>query len=272
MASSQKIIQKLLEEDHTLPQRTTMTVKNITCLLEFCLTSTYFTFQEDFYEQVEGAAMGSPLSPIVANLYMEDFEMRALNTATQPPLMWKRYVDDTCVIIKAAQKQSFLDHINSIDKNIQFTSEEPTSSGAIPFLDILLTPGEDGKITTSVFRKPTHTDLYMQWDSNHDISAKYSVIGTLHHRANTISSSPELLQKEERHLKKVLARCKYPEWAINRVKIKMRTPSQGSQQKKELQEWKPKTKLHSGSILQRAGRKPQNNLSKIWSTGVLQRR
>ena len=81
-------------------------------------------------------------------------------------------------------------------------------------------------------RKPTHKDLYMQWDSNHDISAKYSVIGTLHHRANTISSSPELLQKEEKHLKKVLARCKYHEWAINRVKIKMRTPAQVSQQKK----------------------------------------
>ena len=55
-----KIIQKLLEEDHTLPQRTTMTVKNIICLLEFCLTSTYFTFQEKFYEQVEGAAMEIP--------------------------------------------------------------------------------------------------------------------------------------------------------------------------------------------------------------------
>ena len=176
--------------------------------------------------------MGSPLSPIVANLYMENFEMRALNTAPLPPLMWKRFVDDTCVIIKAAQQQSFLKHINSIDKNIQFTSEEPRPDGAIPFLDILLTPGEDGKITTSVFRKPTHTDLYMQWDSNHAISAKYSVIGTLHHRANTISSSPELLQKEEQHLKKVLTRCKYSDWAINRVKIKMRTPAQRNKQKK----------------------------------------
>ena len=77
-----KIIQKLLEEDQTLPQRTTMTVNNITYLLEFCLTSTYFTFQEKFYEQVEGAAMGSSISPIVANLYMEDFEMKSLKHST----------------------------------------------------------------------------------------------------------------------------------------------------------------------------------------------
>ena len=194
--------------------------------------------------------MGSPISPIVANLYVEDFEMRALNTAPQPPLMWKRFVDDTCVIRKAAQQQSFLNHINSIDNNIQFTSEEPRPDGSIPFLDILLTPGEDGKITTSVFRKPTHTDLYMQWNSNHAIISKYSVIGTLHYRANTICSSPELLQQEEQHLKKVLTRCKYPDWAINRVKIKMRTPAQKNINKKqELHDWQPKTKLHSGAIL-----------------------
>ena len=226
-----KIIQKLLEEDQTLPQRTTLTVNNITCLLEFCLTSTYFTFQEKFYEQVEGAAMGSPISPIVAYLYMEDFEMRAINTASQPPLMWKRSVDDTCVIIKAVQQQIFLNHINSMVKNIQFTAEEPRTDGSIPFLDILLTPGVDGSIATTVFRKPTHTDLYMQWDSHHAISSKNSVIGTLHYRANTICSSHKLLQQEEHHLKKVLTKCKYLVWALNMVKIKKKTPPQKNQQK-----------------------------------------
>ena len=78
------IIEKLLEEDPELQQRTSMTVKQITCLLEFCLRSTYFTFQNKYYEQVEGAAMGFPISPIVANLYMENFEVRDINTSPHP--------------------------------------------------------------------------------------------------------------------------------------------------------------------------------------------
>ena len=154
--------------------------------------------------------MGCPISPIVANLYMEDFEMRAINTSPQPTLMWKRFVDDTFVVIKAAQKQSFLDHINSIDYHMQFTGEEQRPDGSIPFLDILITPCEDGSLATAVYRKPTHTDLYMQWGSHHAISSKYSVIGILHHRANTICPSPKLLQQEEQHLQTVLTRCKYP--------------------------------------------------------------
>ena len=95
----------------------------------------------------------------------------------------------------------------------------------------MITPGIDGSLTTSVFRKPTHTDLYMKWDSHHAISSKYSVIGTLHHRANTICSSPELLQHEEHYLKRVLTKCKYPAWALNMVKIKMKTLAQKNKQK-----------------------------------------
>ena len=90
----------------------------------------------------------------------------------------------------------------------------------MPFLDILITPKEDGSLSTRVYRKPTHTDLFLQWNSNYTVSSKYSVVGTLDHRAQTICSSPELLQQEEEHLKQALTRCKYPAWALNRVKIK----------------------------------------------------
>ena len=74
----------------------------------------------------------------------------------------------------------------------------------MPFLDILITPEEDGNLSTSVFRKPTHTDQYLQWDSHHTISSKYSVAGSLYHRAKTVCSNAQLLQKEEKHLCKAL--------------------------------------------------------------------
>ena len=90
----------------------------------------------------------------------------------------------------------------------------------MPFLDILVSPKEDGSLSTTVYRKPTHTDLYLQWDSNHTVSSKYSVVGSLYHRAQTICSSPELLQQEEEHLKQALTKCRYPVWALNKVKIK----------------------------------------------------
>ena len=144
------IIKKLLDEDRELQQGTSMTVSPITCLLEFCLKSTYFTFQEKHYEQLEGAAMGSPISPIVANLYMEEFEVKAINTSPHPPCLWKRL-----------HKRAFLDHISSIDQHIHFTSEDSREDGSMPFLDILITPKEDGSLSTTVYRKSTHIDLYL---------------------------------------------------------------------------------------------------------------
>ena len=79
------IIRDLLEKDEKLNDRTVLSVQSIMEILRFCLYNTYFSFQNKFYEQVEGVAMGSPISPIVANLYMEYFEGRALRSAANPP-------------------------------------------------------------------------------------------------------------------------------------------------------------------------------------------
>ena len=85
--------------------------------------------------------------------------------------------------------------------------------------DTLVMPQPDGSIKTTVFRKPTHTDMYSQWDSYHHLSAKYSVINTLRHRTKTVCSTRQLLTEEEDHLYNALRRCKYPLWAWNRVNI-----------------------------------------------------
>ena len=156
--------------------------------------------------------MGSPISPIVANLFMEDLEVKALSTAPTPPTLWKRYVDDTFIIIKKSSKESFLEHLNSVDDNIHFTCEEPNEDGSIAFLDMLITPDHTGRLNTSVYRKVTHTDQYLHWDSHHAISSKYSVIGTLFHRARTVCSTPGGLQKEMKHLHQSLNSCHYPDW------------------------------------------------------------
>ena len=171
------IIEKHLKEDKDLHSRTNMKIQHIISFLRFCLNNSYFSFQGRFYQQTEGAAMGSPISPIVANLFMEDLEVQAIWTSSTPPVLWKRFVDDTFTIIKKEDKNSFLEHLNSIHQNIKFTCEEVRDDGSMPFLNILITPEEDGSLSTSVFRKPTHTDLYLQWDSHHTISSKYSVAG-----------------------------------------------------------------------------------------------
>ena len=84
--------------------------------------------------------MGSPVSPVVANLNMEYFEHGALKSAVNPPRLWKRNVDDTFVILQQSQKEEFLQHINSVDPSIKFTTEEPRQNGSMPFLDTLVTP------------------------------------------------------------------------------------------------------------------------------------
>ena len=163
--------------------------------------------------------MGSPVSPIVANLYMEYLKQKALSTAPNPPRFWHRYVDDTFVIHKEVNKQGFLQHINSVD--IKFTVEDNKEDGSIPFLDTTVKPEADDTLSITVYRKPTHPDQYLQLDSHHPLSVKFSVIQTLSHRAKTVCSKPELLQQEKDHLRKALTKCKYPKWALGKVEKRL---------------------------------------------------
>ena len=170
--------------------------------------------------------MGSPVSPIVANLCMEYLEQNALSTAPHlPPRFWCRFVDDTFVIHKEANRQGFLQHINSVDPAIKFTVKDNKEDGSIPFLDTLVKLEENGSLSITVYRKPSHTDQYLQWDSHHNLSAKFSVINTLSHRAKTVCSNPELLKQEKEHLRKALTQCKYPKWALDKVEKRLNRSS-----------------------------------------------
>ena len=100
------------------------------------------------------------------------FETKAISSAVNPPSMWKRFVDDTFVVIESSRKEDFLDHINNMDPHIQFTTEDAKPDGSLPFLDTIVLKKPDNFLLTSVYRKLTHTDLYLQWDSHNHLSAK----------------------------------------------------------------------------------------------------
>ena len=130
-------------------------------------------------------------------------------------------MDDTFVIHKEVNKQDFLQDINSVDPAIRFTVEDNKEDGSIPFLDTIVKPEANNNLSIMVYRKPTHTDHYLQWDRHHHLSAKFSVINTLSHRAKTVCSRPELLQQEMDHLRKALTKCKYSKWALDKVEKRL---------------------------------------------------
>ena len=114
-----------------------------------------------------------------------------------------------------------MDHINSIDPSIKVTVEGNQENGAIPFLDTLVKTEADNSLSIRVYCKPTHTDQYLQWDSHHSLSAKYSVIGTLTHRTKFVCITTGLSDEELKYLKEALVWCKYPRMAINKVQNKV---------------------------------------------------
>ena len=172
-------------------------------LLRFTLSNSYFNYNKQTYKQIHGCAMGSPVSPIVANLCLEVIEELALAQATTPPKKWFRYVDDVFSIIKKHALDSFHNLLNSIDPDINFTIEHE-QDGRLSFLDISVSRN-NGRLITNVYRKPTHTDNYLDFNSHHDKQHKISTAQTLLHRAASLPNTSEGRQQEREHVLKALA-------------------------------------------------------------------
>ena len=144
-----------LQQNIQLSSRTSLSIHNISTLLELCLKSTLFMFQAEYYEQVHDVAMGSTISPLVATLFVEDFEARTISATSNPPIIWVRYMNDAFIIQKAEHTQQLLTHLISLHPHIQLTMEAPNIQGAIPFLDTLVSLAPNGSLITLVQRKPT---------------------------------------------------------------------------------------------------------------------
>jgi hypothetical protein len=215
-----ELLERRLRADSSLKERTHHTVETILKLVKLCVENTYFQFGNKFYQQTCGMAMGSPLSPVICNMYMEDLEEKAMSTFHVKPHIMLRYVDDKfyewpedlCPV------KDFFDHLNQQSPHIQFTMETE-QEGIAPFLDVKVIKS-NGKFTTEVYRKKTDSGLYLQYDSNHPKPVKNGIVNTLLHRAETHSTLNVANVREVELVKKTLVRNKYPKRLVENIENK----------------------------------------------------
>ena len=175
----------------------------------------HFSLNGKIYKQVDGVAMGSPLGPVLANVFMVEFEKQVLPLLTGKVSSWERYVDDTFTFVKKGEIDNVISILNGFHKDVQFT-HEVEENGTISFLDVKVKRKSDGTFTTSVYRKKTDTNLYINWRA---FAPKQWKIGTLKgmiRRAYLICSEQEGLDSEISHLKHVFVTINgYPKKVVN---------------------------------------------------------
>jgi hypothetical protein len=161
--------------------------------------------------------MGSPLSPILSNIFMEHFEEAFVETFDNGPRVWWRYVDDVFAIWNRNEEELkiFLDHINKQEPTIKFTLESEQNN-QLPFLDIMIQKSSC-RLETSVHRKKTHTNRYLHYNSNHHASVKKGIVKCLYNRAKTVCNSNQNLEEEVNLIKSVLRENAYPDQFVEKT-------------------------------------------------------
>ena len=132
-------------------------------LMEMATSSVEFSFNDIMHRQIDGVAMGSPLGPALANIFVGYFESKLFQTTSKPE-MYYRYMDDTFVVFSDEDECDLsLDSLNSLHPSLRFTIKKE-SNLALPFLDVLVEKSPF-KFITSIYRKPTFIGQYLRWNS-----------------------------------------------------------------------------------------------------------
>ena len=158
-----------LEQDETLAARTKWSVDDIMSLLEISIETYFKTIDGKIYLQRDGLPIGKSISKPLAGIYMHWFEENhVFKEENESKLVyWKREMDDIFFIWRGSKDELevFVWHLNGVEFKIKFTLNHEKDN-FIPFLDVGITK-KANRLITNVYRKPTHTQQYINWNSNH---------------------------------------------------------------------------------------------------------
>ncbi|XP_068704025.1 uncharacterized protein [Montipora foliosa] len=187
--------------------------EELTQLLEVATINQLFQFDGQLYEQTDGVAMGSPLGPLMANVFMCHLEDK-LGSDGMVPSLYKRYVDDTLARMPNTDAAAdFLATLNGLHPSLKFTMEL-LSENTIPFIGIQIIKNGT-ELETRVYRKPTNTGLLLHFQSHVDKRYKTGLLKTMLHRAHALSSTTEAFNEECAKLRSIFSRLDYPIGLVN---------------------------------------------------------
>jgi len=171
------------------------------------LNSTYFKFNETIYKQIFGTPMGSPLSPIIAEIVMRDLEELALHSLPFEIPVYFRYVDDIFIATPYNKLEECLEVFNSQHDRIKFTMET-NNENFNNFLNLKIMV-KDNRLIFDLFTKPTASGRFLNFHSNHPITHKKGIIYGMVDRVLKLSD-PDFHNKNIIEIIKILLRNSYP--------------------------------------------------------------
>jgi len=204
-----------------------LTPEHLERLLDFILNHNYFKFNGKVYRQLQGVAMGNALAPPLAIAFMGCLEERILQTAEVVPKLYGRFIDD-CLAIWTAGREAltkFLDLCNSIHPSIKFTPESTCDGNAVPFMDTIFNV-VDGKISFQLYRKPTDSNVNINYNSALPGHVKQAVAVEHFRRAVRLSSSTTEEGLSKDRISELLQKNDFPPLAISRAEERssLKTP------------------------------------------------
>ena len=190
-------------------------------LLKLAVDDSYFSFDNQLYKQVEGMAMGSPLGPIFANIFLSYHERSWLQACPIQPLLYRRYVDDTLWLLPPnSDLNQLMSFMNSRHPNMHFT-HELESNNSINFIGLTITHSPETptshRYSTGIYRKPTFTGLFTNFHSFTCLSYRLSVIRSLTYRALRLCSNVHIFTNTLLAIKNFLMKNSYPSYLINKI-------------------------------------------------------
>ena len=185
--------------------------KEINEMLSLTTKESIILFDMECYNQIDGVAIGSPLGPTLANVFLCHHEKKWLNDCPNnfKPAFYKRYVNGIFVLLKKSEHvQLFVNYMNSKHKNVLF-SYETEKYGAMPFLNGNILR-EKGEFVSNVNRKETFNGEYTNFSSFIPLEYKFGLDYTLLHRCFNLVSDMFKFDLEVAKLKEILLKNGYP--------------------------------------------------------------